>query len=160
MDVTIYCQRKKMQRDYHTDLLQQSAWRAIDGDDQPGSERNGSSMTVNAQFIAGVFLIWCDDCAAWRADVPLQTDVLCSAVSGGRAHRLNSEWIKIVAMPDTKDGMHAAGYHPSEHSRAICRHHQSRDWALGQGNQRRSRHDRVKDRIRKSGEASENMQSN
>ena len=38
MDVTIYCQGKKMQRDYHTKLLQQSAWRAIDGDDHPGSD--------------------------------------------------------------------------------------------------------------------------
>jgi len=42
MDVTIYCQHKKMQRDYLTILSSQSAWRALDGNDH-GSERNGRS---------------------------------------------------------------------------------------------------------------------
>ena len=51
-------------------------------------------------------------------------------------NRLNAEWIKIAAMPDTKEKMQNAGFETAfEHARTICRIHQGGDRPLGQGHQ-------------------------
>ena len=51
-------------------------------------------------------------------------------------NRLNAEWIKIAAMPDTKEKMQNAGFEPmSSTPETIRRIHQGGDRALGQGHQ-------------------------